>query len=248
MTSSTLARESLMDDEPALDMNVEPAVPLSVWNTPILLASLDGDLEEVRRLVEEDPGLVNAMFNRRTALSTAAVSNHAEVVRYLLDNGAQVDLAPPERGTRGMTALHWACQDGCPEAVAVLLEYGADAATVTGDGWTPLLFASASEPARGRDYPFIVAQLLAHGCGDVDYQDSDHCTALHIAAYTGYTEVVRVLLGAGADPHIEDVNGDTALTIAANEECVAELEVSRCSSHIDVSIKCILRRAGSGLG
>jgi ankyrin repeat protein len=79
----------------------------------------------------------------------------------------------------------------------------------------------------------IVALLLAHGCGDIDRQDTCSLTALHRALskeeHAGV--VVRALLGAGADPHIMHHRFGTPLAMAVaighddDDQCVAELQV-----------------------
>jgi ankyrin repeat protein len=143
------------------------------------------------------------------------------VLRYLLDEGAQVDLEDP----KGWTALYRACcLDRGLEVVLLLLEHGADAAAAVHDGPTPLMAASYGGHTE------VVALLLAHGCGNIDLQDSnDGATALHEACWLVDRGVVRLLLGAGADPHAVDNVGRTPLALAAQErqgEAVAVLQVS----------------------
>jgi ankyrin repeat protein len=56
----------------------------------------------------------------------------------------------------------------------------------------------------------IVALLLAHGCGDIDRRHVlGGWTALHQASRwgLGHADVMRELLGAGADPHVVDRQG-----------------------------------------
>jgi Ankyrin repeats (3 copies) len=66
---------------------------------------------------------------RGTALAWAAVNDHADAVRQLVELGAD----PDQRGTfggpshgEGVTALHLAAQAGSRDAVAALLDLGAD--------------------------------------------------------------------------------------------------------------------------
>lgn len=60
----------------------------------------------------------------QTALMSAAYENlKTAVIRVLLDSGADVNGGCPD----GTAALHWACDAGNAEAVALLLEHGADA-------------------------------------------------------------------------------------------------------------------------
>ncbi len=63
-----------------------PGIGTDVW--AIICACLTGDLEAVQRLVQKDPSLVRAHYEYRTPLSFAVRENHPEVVRFLLDSGA----------------------------------------------------------------------------------------------------------------------------------------------------------------
>jgi len=57
-----------------------------VWNT--LVASRNGNLEEVKHLVSECPELIYAQYNYTPPIHFAVREGHIELVRYLLDNGA----------------------------------------------------------------------------------------------------------------------------------------------------------------
>jgi ankyrin repeat protein len=203
-----------MDDEEwdDDDEEVEPA-------PPIIQAAEDGDLEEVRRLVQHDHQLLDAEWSFDTPLTAAAWKGRVEVVRYLLDEGADINLRPG--GSHN--PLVRACYYGHVEVVALLLARGAETGPLN-DGWTPLVAASQ----EGR--MDVVKVLLAHGCVDIDQQyPGSRETALHWACIRARAGVVEVLLGAGADPHLVDRNGHTPLSWAVLKgrvECVAVLEVS----------------------
>jgi ankyrin repeat protein len=186
-------------------------------------AAYAGNLEEVQRLVQQDRGLLNANDGYFTPLTAAAQRGRVEVMRYLMEEGAQVDL----RDTFDWTPLERACQRGHIQAVSLLIAHGADTATANEFGLPPLMFAS------GQGHTDVVTLLLAHGCSDIDDQDGEdrHWTALHHACAGGYAAVVRVLVEAGADPHKVDREGETALYFAVRRgqmECVALLQVRLC--------------------
>jgi ankyrin repeat protein len=188
----------------------------------IVQAAERGDLEEVRRLVQQDRQLLNARCYWDTPLTGAAKWGRVEVVRYLLDEGADINL---RSGSLARSALEWSCANGHVEVAALLLERCADT-TPSRSGWTLLLSASCG------GHVGVVELLLAHGCGDLDQPDLDSgSTALHWASINGRSCVVRVLLGAGADPHVVDRYGDTPLTEAVEHKrvvCVAWLKVGIC--------------------
>jgi ankyrin repeat protein len=185
----------------------------------IIRAAYHGTLEEVRRLVQQDQGLLDADDGESTPLTAASGEGRVEVLRYLLGEGAQVNLRNP----RDWTALERACYHGRREAVYVLLAHGADAAAADQNGWTPLMVASEN------GHTDVVALLLAHGCGDIDRRSREMLwTALHHVPSDGPPGVVRALLGAGADPHVVDGDGETPLAMALrrdDQEYVAVLQV-----------------------
>jgi ankyrin repeat protein len=147
------------------------------------------------------------------------LEGHVDVIRYLLGEGAQVNLRDP----RYRTALDLASILGPIGTVSLLLAHGADARTAEPVfGFTPLMRASANGHAS------IVALLLAHGCGDIDRRRFGEQTALHHASFSGHAAAMRELLGAGADPHVVDRHDETPLAMALRRtmwECVRELQV-----------------------
>jgi ankyrin repeat protein len=77
--------------EMSLDLPMEVAngvisTTTKVWN--ILVASRDGNIEKVKRLVDECYELIYAQYNYTPPIHFAVREGHAELVKYLLDNGA----------------------------------------------------------------------------------------------------------------------------------------------------------------
>jgi uncharacterized protein len=183
----------------------------------ILSAVKRGDLDEVRRLVQQDRQLLDADYHGATPLKAAASAGRLKVVRYLLDEAAEINRRPG--GT--ISALETACLTGRWEVVVLLLARGADISP-SDCGYTPLHMASP------RGHADVCSILLAHGCGDVNHQDSHGITALHLASAYGHVDVMMVLRGAGADPLMVDQEGDTPLSFAVmrgHAACVALLQV-----------------------
>jgi ankyrin repeat protein len=98
----------------------------------IYTAAHIGDLERVRSLLDLDPALVNRVSDYNSyylgcgsALKNAAAKGHIEIVKLLLDRGADPNL--PEEGIapRGH-ALYSAVAGGYLEIAKLLLEHGAD--------------------------------------------------------------------------------------------------------------------------
>jgi ankyrin repeat protein len=184
-----------------------------------------GDLDEVRRLVQQDRGLLDAVWGYfawayMSPLTAAAKEGRVEVVRYLLDERADINLRP----LSGCTAIERACIRGRSEAAALLLARGADTSP-RADGWIPLMGATST------GHTDVVELLLAHGCDHIDqFLVTTGRTALHMACFCGRAEILGLLLRAGANPHlVERHEGRTPLAIAVAEgkdDCMALLQVS----------------------
>ncbi len=110
----------------------------------------------------------------------------------------------------GATAFLRASQSGDVELMRLLLERGADPKINTKLGVTPLAAAAGIGWVEGvtsehspEQTVEAVKMLLELGI-DPDYQAETGRTALHGAAHKGATEVVRVLVAAGARTDIRD--------------------------------------------
>jgi ankyrin repeat protein len=193
----------------------------------IFRAVVDGVVQEVARLLDAEPHLLEARDEEedRTPLVMAAEHGHAGVVRLLLERGADINASDDSDDT----ALHYAADKGHEEVVPVLLSRGADSSRQSLNGFTALRSASL------HGHLSIVRQLLQHTGGrGVDEGDFHGCTALRWACIKGHVEVARVLLLAGADHTIAAHMGLTPRQVAelfGNSACVPLLEVSgTCTS------------------
>ena len=108
--------------------------------TALMMAALKGQLSWAQRLVA-----AGAAINRDgwTPLHYAASGGGFEVVRWLLEQGAQIDAPSPNRST----ALMMAARYGASESVELLLARGADTRLRNDRGLTAADFARSA----GRD-------------------------------------------------------------------------------------------------
>lgn len=138
------------------------------------------------------------------ALMEAAYRGQLEEVQRLVVAGATVDARDPEN----RTSMMWAAFNGHTAVVALLLKQGAELEAKDVNGRTALLYASSG--------PFApTVELLLKSGADVNVQGSlEGFTALMTAAAEGQVEVVRLLLAHGAEPSLEDQDGDTARSFA----------------------------------
>lgn len=131
---TTCPMTPMMDDTARPNIETIPIEEKIVnYSLPnIIKSALEGNLEAVRRFIENgvDPNTTNE--NGRTALSFASQAGHFGVVRDLLLNGAD----PNIQDTNGMTALMWAIYRGHEDVVDELLTYGANPELMDSSGHT----------------------------------------------------------------------------------------------------------------
>jgi len=88
--------------------------------TPLMMASIEGDLPVVKTLVLQKKAMVNHIG--WTPLHYACTKGNLEVAQFLIANGAMVDGLSPGN----TTALMMAVQSGNEQLVKILLDKGAD--------------------------------------------------------------------------------------------------------------------------
>jgi hypothetical protein len=198
---------------------------MSIWD-----AAEAGDLAEVQRLVGQELGLLNAKDPYKwTPLMRAADEGHVDVVRWLVDQGANVNESSPYRST----ALGLASCEGHTPVVQLLLERGADPA-IANNGRTPVMEASA----RGQMEAFRC--LLDHPSAAATINHRDRCgmTALWLACGFSHGRLLKLLLERGADPTIATNSGSTPMARAKLSDfpaCVEALEVRMLASSVPSS-------------
>jgi len=168
-----------------------------------------GNLEKVKALVKlHAEWLISPDQNKKTPLHVALESGHADIAKYLVDQGADINLKDKDKNS----PLHNAAYLGNLEIVDLLLKKGA-ASLNEGNfrGQTPLHLACE------RGHPGVVTLLLEAGA-DIEARDALGRTPLMTTATSKNMEVVKALLEKGADINAALKRGPatyTALTVAA---------------------------------
>ncbi len=178
----------------------------------IFLASYNGDLETIKKMIKENPDLVNSRNSTgRFPLEMAAQTGQTDIVKFLLENGADVNL---NRG--GATALHMAAiYGGKTEVITLLLENGADINARTGNGYTPLNLAVIGKQKE-------IAELLIEKGGEINLENQNFTQLLFISASGGIKKIADIALKKEVDFFLRTENGDTLLH-SASEGGITEL-------------------------
>ncbi|XP_013860227.1 protein phosphatase 1 regulatory inhibitor subunit 16B isoform X2 [Austrofundulus limnaeus] len=183
-------------------------------------------------------------------LMKCCIDNYEEMVKILLDRGANVNAQDNEL----WTPLHAAATCGHAGLVKILISHGADLLAVNSDGNMPydlceddptLDIIETAMANRGITQEMInetrasterrmiedIQELLRRG-EEVNQQDSQGATLLHIAAANGYAQAAELLLEGGARMDLRDSDGWQPLHAAAcwGQMHVAELLASHGAS------------------
>lgn len=156
----------------------------------IMMACQWGDTPEVRALIDEVPWLAKAADqNGFTPLHVTATWGHEDLVRLLIDRGADVNA----QNRAGMTPLHCASMAGHEGVVRILVDRGANVHLIDGIGNSPLYFAVWD------GYTPIVKLLLQHGA-KTDTRNNRDETPLTRAERNGHQEIILLLRSKDASP------------------------------------------------
>lgn len=140
-------------------------------------------------------------------VADAAMLQDIDRITELVQQGTDVNTAQGD----GMTALHWAAENGSRPIADILIVAGANlqAATRIG-GYTPLHLASRNGAAD------VVDALIEAGSDVMAETTTGAVTPLHFAAASGDVNVIDQLVEAGADVNAEEVAwNQTPLMFAA---------------------------------
>lgn len=193
-----------------------------------------GDLEKTKAIIEQDEKLLNARLARdETILTIASYNGYYDIVKYLVEKGANVHLRNDNnnnalinasmqghdkivtllldneakinsRGSCGKTALHFAADKQHAEVVKILADRGCYINPQDDYQRIPLTYASWRGNAE-------VIKTLAENNADVNFTTGDNYTFLHHLSWQAKHEGMKALLEAGADANILNEGGELPL-------------------------------------
>lgn len=156
---------------------------------PMFQAITQGNIQPIENAVRSGFDINTKDRRGRTALHIAVENGELELVRFLLDNGAKVNVRDKNNLTP-ILMIEGYDDDSEKEIFSLLLEKRADVNVLDQDGESLLMRACGDEELE------IVKLLLKHGA-DVNKKDRDGETAIE---KTNSAEIKRLLTAAGARP------------------------------------------------
>jgi len=169
------------------------------------LAALKGDLDEVKRFVEEGADINKRDGYSATPLRKAVRWGKVKTAEFLIDKGADVD-------EDGGALLSLALRRGGKDTVDMLIAKGADLNIRDKSGNTPLHSAATLHSTTN------TIQLLIDKGAKVNSRNEKGETPLHKAAHSGHLEVVELLIAKGAEVNARNAEGVTPLEVAQKRE------------------------------
>lgn len=166
----------------------------TAWATPLCYAIIGGNRAIVELLISRGATIEP---HSEHLLDYAVSKNRVDIVKLLLENGADASKAP-----RILADNH--------EMIELLKTYGVAPADINAQndmGWPPLVVACRGD---NREHPIKIQRLLALGA-DIDVRNYKGKTALHYAAKAGFLKVINLLIEKGATIDAPDTNGETPL-------------------------------------
>lgn len=181
-----------------LNAGANPNTRIATGETPLMTCASTGNVDAVRALLSRGADVHGREPSQnQDALMWAAAERHADVVRLLVEAGAN----PRAHTTKGFTAMHFAAREGDLESVRQLLAAGVNvniksqpdepvgAAREASGGRGAAYAATATVPPRGPVYQVTV---------------SAGSTPLLVATMRGHVPLALFLLDQGADPNVPD--------------------------------------------
>lgn len=153
----------------------------------------NGDLEGVKEALKNGANVDSTEPQiGATALIAASICGNNDIIKLLLEKGAEVNAVDKN----AFTPLMYSATSGNAGAVKLLLDKKADVDSISLVLETPLFRAA------GNGHTEVVKLLLEKGA-DANAQSQEGSTALMLAADNGHTEIVKLLLEKGARKNIK---------------------------------------------
>ncbi|XP_070783094.1 ankyrin repeat domain-containing protein 22 [Enoplosus armatus] len=172
-----------------------------VYSEPACRSAYNGDVHQLFHLLKKDPKHLNVQEEHTgdTPLIAACRRGNLRVVRYLLDNGADVHLTNKKQ----RTCLHYVSK-----RTFSLLDYLMISILM------PILLLGYFLMLQKQRKNVALMQAVLSSNANIDAVDYKGNTALHHVCQRKSHRLVPLLLEKNADTDIQNNDGETALDIA----------------------------------
>lgn len=131
----------------------EPGITELAKYDPLVQASIDGDLDKLKKLSSEGSDINARGYENNSLLHNASTLGYIDMINYLLD---EQKMDPNITNNENSKPIHLAAQFGFQDIVATLIAHGADPAPTNNDENTPEMLAEMA------GYPELAAFLKSH--------------------------------------------------------------------------------------
>nr|XP_042910521.1 serine/threonine-protein phosphatase 6 regulatory ankyrin repeat subunit B-like [Parasteatoda tepidariorum] len=196
----------------------------SEGSKPVHFAVQSGNLIVVKYFIQiNEKILTERGFQNRTSLHYAVETGQAEMVKFLIENGLNVN----ESSDYGRRPIHLAAKFGFDDVLKVLLDNGAQYDCVDDIFHNTPLLLTVNEGIK-KMLQMIKELFLAVKCNNIsnlksliekgaciNAKDLKDATLLHYAAWKGYANIIQILLENGGEPNARGKNDATPLHYAS---------------------------------
>ncbi|MCF6239977.1 MAG: ankyrin repeat domain-containing protein [Bacteroidales bacterium] len=211
-----ISHKRLLSDNDLFDFLLSNGMPENIKGgsfdkCPLFYSAIKyGNLYALKKLYAKQPKYINkpCVNNfKRTPLTIAVKEENLEIIKFLLENGAD----PMQKDWTGKTAINELIFTKNPEGIGkLLLEYGADIEYKGYFGQTPLMHAVKMDK-------YIVTMAYINLGANVNAVGKYEVTPLSLAVREESIPLLQLLIKHGADYH-KKIKGKSILQYAKEED------------------------------
>lgn len=166
-------------------------------------------IKRISTEIQEFP-LTESFFELKKALNAGDLEFFQELIQEW-EESSDIYAILNSESTDGWTLIHYSCYKGVDKITEYLVNKAVMCNSESEDSWTPLQLACYN------GHTASVKSLLKHPQVQIN-RSTGRGTALHQACRRGQSDILYLLLNAGACMTIEDSNGLIPLQVASNQE------------------------------
>ncbi|CAK9825320.1 Ankyrin repeat, SAM and basic leucine zipper domain-containing protein 1 [Anthophora retusa] len=188
----------------------------------VMNACIMGQLEVILKYIDSH-NVNNFLYNGWTPLLYAASNVQAEVIEYLIKNGADVN--KHKDGYTPLMALCFSTKNTTEQRIKclmLLIQAGANVNASSKQRQTPLMYACISQE------PEFITELIKY-VKNINLCDNRKQTSLMYATIANKPEVVKILMEKAADITLTDYNNLTVNDIASMKGYDKILSLLNCN-------------------